>query len=359
MLVHSWIATPSLARAGDDAPRRLRLEVVDSEPRDGGRADDADLEKLRTAVVANPKDRRARFAHVRALMKAGRLDDARDAAIEWRGSDAYNLVVVRLLGDIYSQLGQPEKAMRVYSAVVELLPKDHMAQRALASVLKQSGQLQPALERLSAAVELRPDDARLQFELADLVQRLGDQDRARTLFQAIALDTESPELLRYPAKERLAQSYQALRKRAQANGPQTDVATIDAQIAALHLQGGTENDIKIYLTWDTDRSDVDLWVTNPAGEKVFYSHKTGKFGGRLFGDVTNGYGPESFTAPHARKGEYKVEVNYFSGGSENFPEARGEVVVVLDEGGPNEARHVLPYRLFKKGQTLTVAKVTL
>ncbi|MCP4445830.1 MAG: IS110 family transposase [Myxococcales bacterium] len=35
--------------------------------------------------------------------------------------------------------------MRVYSAVVELLPEDHKAQRALASILKQSGQLQAAL----------------------------------------------------------------------------------------------------------------------------------------------------------------------------------------------------------------------
>ena len=36
------------------------------------------------------------------------------------------------------------------------------------------------------------------------------------------------------------------------------------------------NDVKVYLTWDTDRSDVDLWVLNPGGEKIFYSHKQGR-----------------------------------------------------------------------------------
>ncbi len=357
LLTQLAIDATGLAIAGDDAGRRLSLRVMESEPSSADSIGPKQIVSLQEAVANAPKDRRARFAHVRALMKAKRLEEARAAAIDWRKNDAYNLVVVRLLGDIYSELGETEKAMRVYSAVVELLPKDHKAQRALASVLKQSGQLKPALERLNAAVALRPDDARLRFEAADLVQRLGNQTQARSMFRDIAMDSESPELLRYPAKERLAQSYKALRKTAKRARKTKEVARLDAEIAGLKLAGGTENDIKIYLTWDTDRSDVDLWVVNPAGEKVFYSHKNGKFGGRLFGDVTNGYGPESFTAAKALPGEYKIQVHYYSGGSENFPEARGEVVVVLDEGGENEARHVLPYRLHKKGQVVTVAKV--
>ena len=116
--------------------------------------------------------------------------------------------------------------------------------------------------------------------------------------------------------------------------------------------GGT-----IYLTWDTDKSDVDLWVTNPAGERVYYQHKNGAFGEALFDDVTTGYGPESFTAPHAQPGDYVVQVNYYGAGRSNFSEARGEVVVILDEGKPTEKRQVLPYRLFAVGQTVTVARI--
>ncbi len=316
-------------------------------------------EQWSAAVAAKPEDRRARFDLVSGLIRAGLLQEAKAAALQWRETDAYNLVVVRLLGDIYSELGETEKAMRTYSAVVELLPKDHKAHRALASVLKQAGQLKPALDRLSAALEIRPDDPRLRFEMADVVQRLGDSDRARSLFESIVKSSETPELLRYPAKERLAQSYKRQRKRALRAGKTQRAEQLAKQIAELKLVGGTENDIKIYLTWDTDRSDVDLWVVNPAGEKVFYSHKSGKFGGTLFGDVTNGYGPESFTASAASVGEYKIQVNYYSEGSSNFPEARGEVVVVLNEGQPGETRRVLPYRLSHKGQTVTVAKISV
>jgi uncharacterized protein YfaP (DUF2135 family) len=149
--------------------------------------------------------------------------------------------------------------------------------------------------------------------------------------------------VRYPAKQRLAQVYKA--------------QGAHDKVKALALAGGTENDIKVYLTWDTDRSDVDLWVTNPAGERVSYEHKRGQFGEALYDDVTTGYGPESFTAPKARAGEYLVQVNYFGGGRGNFSEARGEVVIVLDEGKPSEQKHVLPYRLFQVGQTVAVARV--
>ncbi len=338
--------------------KSLSLISVNSEPiAKGGKA--IDVAALQAAVDKEPDNRRARFELVRGLMNSKKLEEAKVAAMDWRESDAYNLVVVRLLGDIYSELGDTKRAMRTYSAVVELLPKDHKAHRALASVLKQNGQLEAAKARLSAALEIRPDDSRLRFELADVVQRLGDYDRARSLFERIVDSQDTPELLRYPAKERLAQSYKRQRTRAQKSGKNNQVTGLDEKIKKLSLKGGTENDIKIYLTWDTDRSDVDLWVTNPSGEKVFYSHKEGKFGGRLFGDVTNGYGPESFTAAKASPGKYKIAVNYYSAGSSNFPEARGEVVVVLNEGKTTEKRVALPYKLFKKGQTVTVAEVSV
>jgi tetratricopeptide (TPR) repeat protein len=290
-------------------------------------------------------------------MRANQTEDALAAAREWRAIDAYNLVVVRLIGDLYSELGRRDEARRAYSAVVELLPKDASAQRALASVLKQAGDLQGAYDRLRAAADLAPNDRRLAFEVADVANRLGAIDEARERFAAIVADAETPEAVRYPAKQRLAQVYRQLARDAAAAGKASDAAALEKSIKELALAGGTENDVKVYLTWDTDRSDVDLWVTNPAGERVFYSHRKGRFGEALYDDVTTGYGPESFTAPTAQPGEYLVQVNYYGGGRGNFSEARGEVVIVLDEGKPNEQKHVLPYRLFEVGQTVAVARV--
>ena len=344
------------AAAAAPAARASRLQLVAGEREPAGAREAvsaADLDALRAAVAADPKDRDARFKLVRALMHAGRLDDALAAARAWRAVDAYNLVVVRLIGDIYSEQGERAKARRAYSAVVELLPKDAGAQRALASVLKQAGDLAGAYDRLLAAAAENPRDRRLGFELADVAYRLGRAAEARQRFEEIVADAEVPDAVRYPAKQRLAQIY---REEARAAAPE-QAKQLDERVAGLGLAGGSENDIKIYLTWDTDRSDVDLWVTNPAGEKVFYSHKQGQFGEALYDDVTTGYGPESFTAAHARAGQYLVQVNYYGGGRGNFSEARGEVVVILDEGKPSEQKQVLPYRLFEVGQVVTVARI--
>lgn len=349
--------TPGAAATAGARLSRLTLIAGDREPSAAADAKTLDLEKLRAAVAEAPRDRAARFALVRGLMRAKRLDDALTAAKEWRTIDAYNLVVVRLIGDLYSELGRRDEARRAYSAVVELLPKDASAQRALASVLKQAGDMAGAYERLRDAAEASAEDRRLAFELADVANRLGALGEARQRFEQLVEDPKTPEAVRYPAKQRLAQVYRGMARDAAAAGKAAEASELEQQITALKLPGGTENDLKVYLTWDTDRSDVDLWVTNPDGERVFYSHRKGKHGEALYDDVTTGYGPESYTAPKVRAGEYLIQVNYYGGGRGNFSEARGEVVVVLDEGKPSEQKHVLPYRLFEVGQNVAVARV--
>ena len=198
---------------------------------------------------------------------------------------------------------------------------------------------------------------RIAFELADVAHRLGRKSEAARRFEAIVKSEDTPRQIRYPAKQRLAQIHAARRLAALRKGRKAEAARLEKAIAALAVKGGARNDIKIYLTWDTDRSDVDLWVVNPAGQKVFYSKKRGKFGGALFDDVTSGYGPESFTARRAARGTYLVQVNFYSTSRRAFSEARGEVVVILNEGTSAERRHVLPYRLFAPKQTVSVARI--
>lgn len=349
------VLLPSLAHA-----RALTLERVDTEPRDtGARPSDTQLVDLAQAVEKAPDARAARFALVRAEMEAGRLERALADVRAWRAKDAYNLVVIRLEGDILGDLGRKNDARRTYSSVVELLPHDAEAQRALATVEKQAGDLPGAYERLEVARELSSTDARMKFELADLAGRTGHDAEARALLQDIVDDPKAADAVVYPSKQRLGGIWSADRRAALARNDATEAARLAHTIDALGIHGGTTNDVKIYLSWDTDRSDVDLWVTTPGGEKVFYQHKTGKHGEALFDDVTTGYGPESFTANEAQAGTYLVQVNYYGTRRSQFPEARGEVTVVLHEGSADEQQFVLPYRLFQVGQTVTVGRISV
>jgi len=338
--------------------RRLTVVPIASEPVDGRPTLSPQTEReLRAAIDAEPRERSKRLDLVMSLRRAGRLADSLAEARAWREHDAYNLVAVRLIGDLLAELGDAANARRTYSAVVELLPDDVRAHRALATVLKQSGDLEAAQLELQTAAALEPSDVRTTFELADTTQRLGNGDAAKVLFERIVADPAAPIAVAYPAKQRLAQILAAARIAALKAGDAALAEANDKAIAALEISGGVSNDIKIYLTWDTDRTDVDLWVTNPAGDKIFYSKKTGSFGEALYDDVTTGYGPESFTAKTGAPGAYVVEVNYYGQEQRMAGEARGEVLIVTHEGSPEEARVTLPYRLFEKGQTVTVARI--
>ena len=337
-----------------------RLQILPG-PVDAGGAstgiDPVQLQSLRDRVAAEPKDRERRYELVRALMDAEAWDDALAAARDWRAHDAYDLVVVRLLGDIYREMGREDDALRVYSAVTELLPEDPEAQRALATVLKQRGDLVTAHGRLARAVQLRPEDHRIAFELADVELRLGRISDAEGRLAAIVEADEVAEQIRYPATQRLAQVFAAQRRAATADGRDDEARRWKQKLDALEVKGGVDNDIKIYLSWDTNRTDVDLWVTTPSGEKVWYQKRKSSDGAALYDDVTSGYGPESFTVTDARKGRYEVQVNYYGTSRQRFVEARGEVVIVLDEGRPTERQQVLPYVLETPQQTVTVASI--
>lgn len=335
----------------------LSVHGGEREPKGRKRPSPQELALLRSQVEQNPKLRKPRLELVRALMKSSDWRAAHDAATAWREHDAYNLVVVRLLGDIETELGETARARRTYSAIVELLPRDVEARRALSTVLKQAGDFEGARAELVAALAMERSDPRIVFELGDVEQRLGLEESARARFESTNQAADASEALRYPARQRLLQLYTRARREAERRGEGTAVAELSRRIDGLGIHGGTENDIKVYLSWDSDRTDVDLWVTTPAGEQVYYAHRKGRGGEALFDDVTTGYGPESFSAPRAQAGEYAVQVKYFGSAGGASKDARGEVLVVLNEGRPNEVRQVFPYRLFEVNDVVTVARI--
>jgi Flp pilus assembly protein TadD len=340
------------------ASAHLTVKKIDTEPKEGQDKPGAQkLAELRKAVTDAPAERTHRFDLVRALIAEGDLKGALAEAQAWRSKDAYDLVVVRIIGDLQMQLGDAGKARRTYSSIVELLPKDPEAHRALATVLKEAGDLDNAFLRLNDASKLRPNDMRIAFELADIVHRMGKDNDAAERLQKVIDDKDASDSIKYPAKQRLGQILAARRREAVKAGKTAEADALAKKIEQLGIKGGIENDLKVYLSWDTDRTDVDLWVDTPGGERVWYQHKATSQGEALYDDVTSGYGPESFTAKKARPGVYTVSVNYFGTSRTVFSDARGEVVVITHEGMADEKKEVFPFRIWKAKQTVTVAKV--
>lgn len=98
----------------------------------------------------------------------------------------------------------------------------------------------------------------------------------------------------------------------------------------------------VTLTWNQNNTDLDLYVTEPEGETIWYSDKTTPNGLELDIDDIDGFGPEhgtleSASTATALSGLYRIRVHYYSDyASETTQAATGTVSVVVNEGAENQ-----------------------
>lgn len=105
-------------------------------------------------------------------------------------------------------------------------------------------------------------------------------------------------------------------------------------------------DVRVVLNWDADNCDMDLWVTDPIGEKCDYQHQRTCIGGHMSRDFTQGYGPEEFLLKRAMPGEYAIEVNYYGNSQQTLAGATTiQVELITDFGKPSEKRKAITLRL--------------
>lgn len=87
--------------------------------------------------------------------------------------------------------------------------------------------------------------------------------------------------------------------------------------------------LTVTLTWENDNSDIDLWVKEPGGDSVGYSHRAGAstINPYLDFDNTYGYGPEHYIAIEGMSvpgsdnglyGTYTIHANYWSDSDNDY-----------------------------------------
>jgi len=181
--------------------------------------------------------------------------------------DLQNRHVLRILGGRLMQAGRPQLAIPVLKKVLELSPDEPQSWRDLGLAYAADRQLQKAVDILHEVV-VRPWHGR--FPEVELI----------TLAELNALVATAPQSL--------------------------DTSRIDRR-----LLKNLPLDLRVVLTWDADDTDIDLWVTDPNGEKAFYGNRLTYQGGRMSQDFTGGYGPEEFSLRKAKPGVYRVEVQFY------------------------------------------------
>lgn len=96
-------------------------------------------------------------------------------------------------------------------------------------------------------------------------------------------------------------------------------------------------DLMVYITWNTDETYVDLYVTEPSKEVCSYKNSETKNDGIMTEDV-EGLGPVLYYIDEAKKGTYDIKINYYNEREQRAStKTRVYVVVYRNWGKPNES----------------------
>ncbi|RDZ28616.1 VIT domain-containing protein [Lysobacter silvisoli] len=251
------------------------------------------------------------------------------------------------VADVLLEKGQRALALRVLSNLAELDLENRHVLRVLGYRLLQADEpalALPLFERVARLGEQEPQS----FRDLGLAQAAAGQPQAAigSLYEVVARPWDA----RFEGVALIA--LHELNAIAAGAGGRLDTAAIDPR-----LLRNLPLDLRAVLSWDSDNSDMDLWVTDPNGERCFYQHKLTYQGGRISDDFTGGYGPEEFMLRQAKPGKYKVEANFFGDRQQLVTGATTlQLWLSTGFGTPNQRDQRVTLRLKERSETVFVGE---
>lgn len=240
------------------------------------------------------------------------------------------------------------EAVRVATNLCELKLEDAEVARSCANKLVEFGCLDLAASVLENVVKMRSEEPQSYRDLALVYADMGELQKAADLLYKVGTGNWSN---RFKNVHQIALN--ELNALIELNSGKIDTSKYDKK-----LLGNCPVDIRILLSWNTDNSDIDLWVTDPNGEKCYYQHNSTEIGGRLSEDITQGYGPEEFCLKNAKKGKYIIQANYYGSRSQKVLQPVVVTATVYTHfGTKKQIKQILTLQLPKGKDTYDVGVI--
>lgn len=282
------------------------------------------------------------------VLKAARPEAAYAAYLAERKKHRQSPAFFLDCAEFFFRAKQADLAVRVLSNVAELELENAALLRVMAHRLAQAELLDYAADAFEEILRIRPEEPQSWRDLGLVLGRLKLYPRAMDLLNHVVMNRWD----RFDEIEVIAlMELNAMIPKAKAAG--VDAVPLDGRLVKL-----LDVDVRIVLTWDADLTDMDLWVTEPSGEKAMYSNNRTRIGGLVSRDFTQGYGPEEYCLRKARHGTFVIEANYYGNRAQTLQGAVTlQVDVYTDYGRPGEKRKSLTLRLEQAKETLKVGEV--
>lgn len=253
----------------------------------------------------------------------------------------------------------PFSGMRALSTVAEVHPGRSDALRLVGYRLLAFDQKGPAAWLFDRVLDQRPFEPHAWRDLARALERSGRVALAALCYEVVLAGTWHARFESIGVVAR-GEYVQLLRDAVRTPGQRPELSALLAE--RLEQLAAAEAPARLVVTasWNTDSTDVDLWVVEPGGEACGYSHPETTSGGALLDDLTGGYGPERYRNAQAPAGEYAVLVHYFSANPNLIAgESHVEIVVTLDAGTDRAETRRFTVVLGEEGEAHEVCLVRL
>jgi len=252
--------------------------------------------------------------------------------------------------DVFIERGQPELGLRILSNLAEISLDNRAILRVLGYRLAQLKRHQEAITVFRAVLKLSPDEPQSYRDLGLALAANGD---AQLAIAELSEVVKRPWHNRFPEVELIALA--ELNAIAARSSKALNLSDVDPR-----LRENLALDLRAVLSWDADNTDIDLWVTDPNGDKAYYGRRLTSQGARMSLDFTGGYGPEEFSLKQALPGTYKVEAQYFGDRSQNLAGATTlQLNLSTHFGRKTQADQSIALRLNSASETVFVGEFTV
>lgn len=262
------------------------------------------------------------------------------------------------VSDYFLQKFKAKKyADRILSNIAELDADNYELLKAYAYKLQERSENNLALFIYKKILELRPEDAQSYRDLALAYQEVELCQEAFDVFldivtEKIYKDNKHRRVfqgLQDIAKEELQQLYLKYKD-------DLDKTKIPKEL----LSEIQPIDLRIVVDWNHNDTDIDLHIIDPNLEECYYEHTITTQGGTLSKDMTQGFGPESFTLKKAKKGWYYVKIKYFGDRKQKIETPTFmKITIFKNQGKRNEEKIVQVIRLTKSDEEEIVQKIKI
>ncbi|WP_457279984.1 VIT domain-containing protein [Polaromonas sp. P5_D5] len=253
---------------------------------------------------------------------------------------------------VFFDRGLPELGLRALSNLAEMNLENRQLLRLYAYRLVQARRNDlavPVFERIS---ELAPNEPQSWRDLGLALAESGQPQRAvNALWEVVS----QPWNGRFAGINMIALAeLNAIAAQSVASGqPALDMSLVDTR-----LRRNLPLALRVVMAWDTDDTDIDMWVSDPNGERASYANRLTHQGGAMSPDARGGYGPEEFSLKTAKTGKYTVQAQFY-GHRQQVLSAGTTVMVRVTTGfGTPQARDEwTTLRLARGQETVRVAEV--